>query len=127
VAIPQATDLFTALAKDQEVDKKQLPEDAKNPVYASSVRVQVLNGTGIPGRAVAVAEKLRQAGFTVAGTGNAPETTRTTTVSHPQGLDSQAEVLAARLPEVRSGQDTRAAADAVTLVAGPGLDPEDIR
>ncbi|WP_442538150.1 LCP family protein [Streptomyces pimonensis] len=124
---PQAADLFDALAKDREVDKKQLQADAENPLHASSVRVQVLNGDGVPGRAAAVAEKLRQAGFTVTGTGNAPETTRTTSVSHPQGLDAQAEVLASRLPDVRARQEAGAAADVVTMVVGADLDPEDIR
>lgn len=124
---PQAADLFTALAKDQEVDKKRLRADARTPVYASSVRVQVLNGTGVSGRAAAVAEKLREAGFTVVGTGNAPATTRTTTVGHPPGLDEQAEVLVSRLPGVRAGQDTGAAAGTVTLVVGTDLDPEGIR
>ncbi|MER7404801.1 LCP family protein [Streptomyces sp. NPDC000070] len=124
---PQAADLFTALAQDEEVDKRQIQADSEDPVHASSVRVRVLNGTGVSGRAAAVAEKLREAGFTVVGTGNAPETTRTTTVSHPQGLDARAEVLAARLPDVRAEQDTGAAAGVVTLVVGAGLDPEDIR
>ncbi|MFI2634338.1 LCP family protein [Streptomyces collinus] len=124
---PGAADLFTALAKDEEVDKKRLQADSEEPVYASSVRVQVLNGTGIAGRAAAVAEKLRQAGFTVVGTGNAPETTRTTTVSSPQGLDAQADVLASRLPDARTGLGTGAAAGAVTLTVGTDLDPEDIR
>ncbi|AMW15582.1 transcriptional regulator [Streptomyces qaidamensis] len=121
---PQAAELFTALAKDEEVDKKQLKADSEEPLYASSVRVQVLNGTGIPGRAAAVAEKLRHAGFTVVGTGNAPETTRTTTVSHPQGMDAKAEVLASRLADARAGQGTDVTADAVTLTVGTDLDPE---
>ncbi|MFF6874687.1 LCP family protein [Streptomyces sp. NPDC012474] len=124
---PQAADLFAALAQDEEVDKKQLQADSEDLVHASSVRVQVLNATGISGRAAAVAEKLRQAGFTVVGTGNAPEATRTTTVGHPQGLDAQAEVLASRLPDVRAGQDTAAVADTVTLRVGTDLEPEDIR
>ncbi|MET9730386.1 LCP family protein [Streptomyces sp. NPDC006458] len=123
---PQAADLFTSLAKDKEVDKKRLEADAGNPLYASSVRVQVLNGTGVPGRAADVAEKLRQAGFTVVGTGNADRTTRTT-VSHPQGLEKQAEVLTSRVPGARAGQDTGAAPDSVTLVVGTDLDPDDIR
>ncbi|MFE9029050.1 LCP family protein [Streptomyces iakyrus] len=124
---PQAADLFSALAKDQEIEKKRYQAAAEDPLYASSVRVQVLNGTGVPGRAAAVAEKLREAGFTVTGTGNARETTRTTTVSHPQGLKAQAEVLASRLSGVRAGQGTGAAADVVTLVVGPDLDPGEIR
>ncbi|WUG99519.1 LCP family protein [Streptomyces violaceus] len=123
---PQAAGLFTSLAKDEEIDKKQLQADTEDPVYASSVRVRVLNGTGISGRAAAVAGKLRQAGFTVVATGNAPQATRTT-ISRPQGLDARAEVLASRLPDVRAGQSTGAAADTVTLTVGTDLDPEDIR
>lgn len=124
---PQAADLFTALAKDQEVEKRQYRAEAEEPLYASSVRVQVLNGTGVSGRAAAVAEKLREAGYTVTGTGNAPEATRTTTVGHPQGMEAQAEVVASRLPGVRAGQDTGAAVDVVTLVVGADLTPDDIR
>ncbi|MGN9762023.1 LCP family protein [Streptomyces sp. SD31] len=124
---PQAADLFTSLAKDKEVDKKQLQAETKDPFYASSVRVQVLNGTGVSGRAATVAEKLREAGVTVVGTGNAPQDTGTTTVTHPAGLRKSAEALAARLPGVRAEQAPDAAADVVTLVVGTDLDPEDIR
>lgn len=124
---PQAADLFTALAKDREVDKKKLTADAKNPVYASSVRIQVLNGTGVTGRAAAVAERLREDGLTVVGTGNAPETTRTTTVTYPEELREQAEVLASRLPGAEATQDASAAAGVVTLVVGTDLDLDAIR
>nr|WP_323748921.1 LCP family protein [Streptomyces sp. PR69] len=124
---PQAADLFTSLAQDKEVDKDRLLAAAKNPVYASSVRVQVLNGTGVTGRAAAVAEKLREAGLTVVGTGNAPENTRATAVAHPQGLDKQAEALAARLPGAQVEQGADGTAGVVTLVVGADLDPADIR
>ncbi|MFI1733704.1 LCP family protein [Streptomyces acidicola] len=124
---PQAADLFTSLAKDREVDKKKLTADGKNPVYASAVRVQVLNGAGVAGRAATVAERLREAGFTVVGTGNAPETTRTTAVAHPQGLETSADVLASRLPDVKAGQSADAAAGVVTLVVGSDLDLDGIR
>ncbi|MFE6618084.1 LCP family protein [Streptomyces sp. NPDC057740] len=124
---PQATDLFTALAKDREVDKKQLEADAENPVYASSVRVRVLNGTGVSGRAATVAEKLGRAGLGVAGTGNAPQDADRTTVTYPAGLEKQAAALAARLPGVRATQASNAAAGVVTLVLGKDLDPDDIR
>jgi LCP family protein required for cell wall assembly len=120
---PQAADLFTSLARDKEVDKKRLTADAKDLVYASQVRVQVLNGTGVSGRAAAVAEKLREAGFTVAGTGNAPSSdARTTTVTYPTGLDKQAEVLASRVSGKPAAPDGNAAAGAVTLVVGSDLD-----
>ncbi|KUL47128.1 transcriptional regulator [Streptomyces regalis] len=124
---PQAADLFTSLAKDKEIDKKQLQAETKDPLYASSVRVQVLNGTGVSGRAATVAEKLREAGLTVVGTGNAPQDTGTTTVTYPAGLEKSAEALAARLPEARATQASDAAADVVTLVIGKDLDPDRIR
>ncbi|WP_181449599.1 LCP family protein [Streptomyces cyaneus] len=124
---PQAADLFTSLAKDKEIDKKQLEAATKDPLYASSVRVQVLNGTGISGRAATVGEKLGDAGLTVVGTGNAPQESRTTTVTYPPGLEKSAEALAARLPGVRATQASDAAADVVTLVVGTDLDPDDIR
>ncbi|MFF8191633.1 LCP family protein [Streptomyces bobili] len=119
---PQAADLFTSLAKDKEMTKAQLQAAAKNLVYASQVRVQVLNGTGQSGRAAAVAEKLRTMGFTVSGTGNAPETVTRTSVSFPAGLEKQAAVLSSRLPKARSAAAADAQAGLVTLVVGPDLD-----
>lgn len=124
---PQAADLFTSLAQDKEVDKKELQADAEDLIYASSVRVQVLNGTGVTGRAATVAGMLREAGFSVVGTGNAPETTRTTTATYPQGLGEQAKVLTSRLPGARATQQTDTAAGVVTLVLGTDLDLDDIR
>lgn len=123
---PQAADLFTSLAKDKEVTKAQLDASRKNVVYASSVRVQVLNGTGVPGRAAAVAEKLKQAGYTVTGTGNAPGTVARTTVTCPSGLEGKAAVLASRLPNLRATADGSATAGVVTLVVGPELKVEDV-
>ncbi|MEU5179337.1 LCP family protein [Streptomyces longwoodensis] len=118
---PQASDLFTSLARDKEVSKEQLTARTKNPVYASAVRVQVLNATGVQGRAAAVAEKLGAAGFSVVGTGNAPRTSATTTVSYPAGQERQAAVLAGWLPKAGSGQDASAQAGCVTLVVGQDL------
>uniref|UniRef100_UPI003F5A5EEB LCP family protein n=1 Tax=Streptomyces asoensis TaxID=249586 RepID=UPI003F5A5EEB len=123
---PQAADLFTSLAKDKEVTKPQLEAARKNVVYASSVRVQVLNGTGVSGRAAAVAEKLKDAGYTVTGTGNAPKTVAKTTVTYPTGLDSQAAVLASRLPGRTATADASAAPGVVTLVVGPELKVGDV-
>ena len=125
---PQAADLFTSLANDREVDKKRLQAQAKNDlIYASGVRVQVLNGTGVTGRAAAVAEKLREAGFTVVGTGNAPENTDATTVAHPAALTKQAKVLASRLPDTKATRSADAAAGVVTLLVGSDLDLEELR
>ncbi|MFE9023513.1 LCP family protein [Streptomyces sp. NPDC007808] len=124
---PLASDLFAALARDKEVDKKELDAAAKTPLYASSVRVQVLNGAGVPGLAATVADKLRRAGLTVTGTGNAPQDSGTTTVTYPQGLEKQAKAVAARLPGSRVAQEADAAPGVVTVAVGKGLDPDDIR
>ncbi|MFI7499256.1 LCP family protein [Streptomyces sp. NPDC049687] len=123
---PQAADLFTSLAKDKEVTKAQLDAAKKDVVYASSVRVQVLNGTGVGGRAAAVAERLTEAGYRLAGTGNAPSSVTKTTVTYPAGLERQAAVLASRLPNARAVQDASAAAGVVTVVVGPDLKVEDV-
>ncbi|MEU9620687.1 MULTISPECIES: LCP family protein [unclassified Streptomyces] len=119
---PQAADLFTSLAADKEVDKKALEARSKNPVYASTIRVRVLNGTGKPGEAAKAAEALRTAGYTVVGTGNAPSGKGKTSVAFPQGLDQQAKALASRLPEVRATQDPAAAPGVVTLTVGENFD-----
>ncbi|MFJ5226824.1 LCP family protein [Streptomyces sp. NPDC088400] len=115
---PQAGDLFTSLAKDKEVDKEKLEAASKNPVYARTVRVQVLNGTSTQGRAAKVADTLRTAGFTVTNVGNAPEATKRTTVGYPQGLGASAEVLASRLPGSAARQDSGATPGVVTLTVG---------
>ncbi|MFE4644969.1 LytR C-terminal domain-containing protein [Streptomyces sp. NPDC056730] len=114
--------MFAALAKDDEVDKEKLEADAKNPVYAHTVRVQVLNGSGSTGRAATVAESLRSAGFTVVGVGNAPEVTKKTTVGYPQDQAGPAEVLASRLPGSVARQDAEAAPGVVTLTVGKDFD-----
>ncbi|MFJ4572346.1 LCP family protein [Streptomyces sp. NPDC088846] len=119
---PQAADLFTSLAADKEVDKKALEARSKNPVYASTIRVRVLNGTGKPGEAAKAAEALRTAGYTVVGTGNASSGKGKTSVAFPQGLDQQAKALASRLPEVRATQDPAAAPGVVTLTVGENFD-----
>ncbi len=115
---PQAAGLFASLARDREVDKEKLAADSAGPVYAATVRVQVLNGSGVPGQAAKVAQTLRSAGYTVTGTGNAPAAAPKSTVTYPRGLEKQAGVLASRLPGVTAKQDASAVAGAVTLVLG---------
>lgn len=124
---PQATEVFTALAKDKEVDKERLEADTRDPLYASAVSVQVLNGTGTPGLAATVAERLTGAGLTVTGTGNAPQAAGSTTVTYPAGLERQAEALAARLPGgIRATRADGATAGVVTLVVGKDLAVDEI-
>ncbi|WP_349636850.1 LCP family protein [Streptomyces sp. 549] len=97
---PQAETLFTSLAKDREVNKKALEASARRSgaITPSQVRVQVLNGTGTPGKAAEVAEDLRGAGFQVVLTGNAPEDVSRTTITYPDGLATHASVLSGRVP-----------------------------
>lgn len=115
---PQAAELFAFLAKDKEVDEGKLEAASKSPVYAHTVRVQVLNGSGTTGRAAKVADTLRSAGFTIVRIGNAPEDTKKTTVGYPQDLAAPAKVLASRLPGSTARQDAQAAPGMVTLTVG---------
>lgn len=118
---PQAGGLFSDLAHDREVGaaaKKKFAEDAKNPVTARSVRVRVLNGTGVPGRAAAVAEQLRKLGFSVIATGNSPAADKTT-LTYPAALKAQSAVLTGRLPGTKATESADAAPGALTLTVGP--------
>ncbi|WP_455248142.1 LCP family protein [Streptomyces xantholiticus] len=114
---PQAQDLFTALAKDEEIDEAELTTVA--PVPARSIKVQALNGTGTTGAAANAAEHLRAAGHTVVGTGDAPEASETTSVTYPPGLEQQARAVAVRLRNSVTPQvDPNATAGVVTLTIG---------
>ncbi|WP_346776673.1 LCP family protein [Streptomyces sp. HNM0574] len=126
---PQAADLFKRLRHDREVDKKKLEEDSARVVTAHSVRVQVLNGTATPGQAAKAAQRLRSLGFTVTGTGNSPRPTDTTTVTAPEDLAEEAEVLAGRLDGLKQGgidpeTSPEATPGLVTLTVGSDFEEE---
>jgi hypothetical protein len=58
------------------------------------IRVQVLNGNGVSGAAGAMSDRLSEAGFEVAGIGNADETDHsTTTVLVPDGSSAGDEII----------------------------------
>ncbi|MFG2417235.1 LCP family protein [Streptomyces goshikiensis] len=115
---PQTHILFSALAKDEEITNSRLA--ATPSVAAGSVQVPVLNGTGKPGMAAAVAAQLRSAGYTVTGIGNAPRIAEHTRVTHPPtGLEVQAEALASHLKTAVSPEtDPSAAPRMITLTVG---------
>ncbi|MGD9486250.1 LCP family protein [Streptomyces sp. TRM70308] len=122
---PQAETLFTRLAEDQEVDKAELEASAEESagVTPSQVRVQVLNGTGEPGRAGEVAQELRSAGFQVVGTGNAPGGAPRTTITYPAEHRVHASVLSGRVPDAEveaadAGGGATAPTGVLTLVIG---------
>lgn len=116
---PQAKKLFSDLARDREVTEKQLKAAASPQVYASQVRVQVLNGTAEQGAAARAAEQLRKLGIP-ATTGNASASADSTEVTYPAGQRTQAQILAAHIPgDVRPKADAKAQSGQVTLVIGP--------
>ncbi|MEU0131845.1 MULTISPECIES: LCP family protein [unclassified Streptomyces] len=114
---PQAQDLFSALAGDEEVEKDRLT--TPTPLTARSISVQVLNGTGTSGAAAGASEQLRLAGYSVAGTGNAQEPDGKTAVTCPPGLEEQARAVAQRLRKpAKPRTDPEAAPGVVTLTVG---------
>ncbi|MEU3187881.1 LCP family protein [Streptomyces sp. NPDC006923] len=114
--------LFTALSHDREITEDRLRRAAgRLPPSASSVRVTVLNGTGVPGRARETAARLSALGFVIAATGNAPEPSGRTTLTYPEGLAAQAGALAERFPGLEPALSAEAAAGSVTLTIGPDL------
>lgn len=67
-------------------------------VLPSSVRLRVLNGSGIKGQATTAATKLQEAGFGVAGSGDADSFGyRTSVVRYGPGQESKARVVASTI------------------------------
>ncbi|MFE3600928.1 LCP family protein [Streptomyces sp. NPDC059142] len=123
-----ARTLFTALTQDRELTRATLAAATPPlPPAAGTVAVTVLNGTGVPGRARATAERLRALGFLVAATGNAPAPAGRSSLTYPEGLAEQARTLADRLPGMEPVPAGAAGADrgTVTLTVGPDL-PEPV-
>ncbi|MFD5032296.1 LCP family protein [Streptomyces sp. NPDC058220] len=121
---PAAQQLFSALSHDREMTRARLDKAAGQlPPTASSVEVTVLNGTGIPGRAREIADRLSALGFRIAATGNAPAPAERSTLTFPEGRAAQARLLAARFPGLAPVSSAEAAPGTVTLVIGPDLPP----
>ena len=92
--------------------------DGINPVSPGDVRIQVLNGNGTKGAAKQTADALKAAGFDVAGTGDAPTTTRTL-VRYGRGQEAKARFVAAALQAGGDVQiDARLTSADVALVLG---------
>jgi LCP family protein required for cell wall assembly len=122
-----ATALFAAIANDQPLTTasgtKTAPSASAKPsapatVPAARITVRVENGTGIGGRATAVADALTAKGF-APGTsaGNAPAPAAGTTLTYGPGQLGQAQTVARALglpaAHLKQGTDT-----ALTLVIG---------
>jgi LCP family protein required for cell wall assembly len=64
---------------------------------AASMSVEVLNGAGVSGLAARTADRLAQAGFVIAGVGDAPRTQPQTSILAKPGARSAAEQIASAL------------------------------
>lgn len=95
------------------------PAPSAPAVDPSSVKVQVLNGSGTPGLAAKAAAALTSAGYTVLGTGNADASSYTQTqVRYGSGASAPAAALAAHVPGAATSASSTAAVGTVQLVLG---------
>ncbi|MFE2192196.1 LCP family protein [Streptomyces olivaceus] len=119
---PAARNLFDAINHDRETTKADLAKATANlPAPAGTVHVIILNGTGTQGAALKAADQLRERGFQITATGNAPDHVDKTTLTYPQNLSGQAQALAARLPGITPTPSDQAASAGITLTIGPDM------
>jgi LCP family protein required for cell wall assembly len=115
--------LYQAIARDESLTKppKALPK--KLTVPPRSIRIKVLNGTGISKRAAKAADELRGVGFRVAATGNADgDDYQETVVRYAPGDEAAAATLAAALHGARTQPDPSLGAT-LTVVVGHDYRP----
>jgi LCP family protein required for cell wall assembly len=120
LASPEAPVLMNAIKHDvATLPPVGLPNG--QGVSLRSVRVQVLNGSGVPGLAARAAQGLQAYGLRIAGTGNAPgQTGATSTLTYPARLAQQAQLLGAVLgSQVKLVQSQgQPASDTLVLTVG---------
>jgi hypothetical protein len=88
-------------------------------VSPSSISVRVLNGSGVAGQARTAADRLRFAGFSVAGYGNAPTVRQgASVVTYGTGSWQAAQTVAARVGGPVIVQPDAQAGSTVTLTTG---------
>jgi hypothetical protein len=95
------------------------PSGGGVPVAPKDVTVDVLNGTATAGLAATAAAALKNDGFAVGTTGNAPSPVTQTLVRYGPAAEQQARTVAAAVPGSVLQADP-AAGSAVQLVIGPG-------
>lgn len=86
---------------EQLQGKNESALDDADPAAASSVTVDVLNGTSIARLAARNATGLKNLGFKV-NTVDSTTTTRTTTVQYPAGKESEAKAVLAVIPKAKA-------------------------
>ncbi|MFE9899469.1 LCP family protein [Streptomyces achromogenes] len=123
VAAPGAASLFAAIADDRPLTTGNgahpgsTARAAASAEPAARIAVTVRNGTGITGRARALADALTDQGFRSATTGNASGPATTTTLTYGPGHEAAARTVARALglPSARLEQGT---GTGLTLVVG---------
>ncbi|MCY0931635.1 LCP family protein [Streptomyces sp. H27-H1] len=122
-------DLFTALRDDKPVDKDGRPlsasDDSPEPARSGAlkrkdIKVTVLNGTDVTGKATGISRKVAADGFRSGATGNAARREPVTVIRYGQGGEQAARTLADALglDTSRLRQEGGAAASSVTLIIG---------
>ena len=125
-AQPQAGEVFSAIAHDVTVPKVTVtpaPTATAPQVLTtnpSSVKVQILNGSGVHGIAAQAATALTSRGFDVTGTGNAPSFAYTNSViEYPSAAEMAAvNTLKEELANVTDLLDPSVAPGTVALILG---------
>jgi LytR cell envelope-related transcriptional attenuator len=129
---PQASEVFAAIARDRTVPKVSAAPSASAQVLTTSpanVRVEVLNGSGVPRIASQAAAGLTRRGFSVTGTGEAPNFSYTTSVIEYSTAADMAAVntLKSELTNVTALRVASLAPGTVELILGSsftGLAPQ---
>ncbi|MFE3266871.1 LCP family protein [Streptomyces sp. NPDC059215] len=125
VPAPAARSLFATIAHDQSLTAASGKTSASatatataSAVPAARIAVTVENGTGISGRASAVAGALTDRGFSSGTTtGNAPGLAATTTLTYGTGKKAEAQTVAHALG-LSSSHLEQGTGDGLTLVIG---------
>jgi LCP family protein required for cell wall assembly len=121
---PGARTLFTTIADDQSLTtasgkKSSAASAASKPaVPPSQIAVQVENGTGIQGRASAIATALTGQGFSQQTTTGNGTVSSTTTLSYPTGEKAQAQTVASALGLPSGALKQSTAVSSLTLLIG---------
>ena len=95
---PLDSQIFAAFQDDVPVSQALLDQAQAGRLPASQVRVTVLNGTGQPGLAVAVADQLRQYGYQIRMAHKLDSLRTRTSIKYGAGQVSQATRLAGTVP-----------------------------
>ena len=128
-AVPQAGELFSAIAHDTTLPKARKAKRSRstNPATTpvldtapSQVKVQVENGSGVSKMATTVGGELTSRGFVVVGTGDASNFNYTSSViEYAAASDLPAvNTLKAQLSHVQVVQDATLTPGTITLIVG---------